>query len=139
MGSSADFNAAVMFVEVDTRTSQVLSFTCMFGAVSYLATSGSWPIHNRMASALMRRPQQGRQNRSRMMMPRWRITPTRRRFLPPNVCHKSTVLIIIEKRVMNSQETQSVKLQKLKWFSKPETPEYHMPVPDHNLSLQWSH
>lgn len=54
-------------------------------ACRYLATSGSWPMHNRMASALMSSPQQGRQNNIRMMMPRWRITPTRSRFLPPNV------------------------------------------------------
>lgn len=58
----------------------------LLNTVSYLDTSGFWPRHNKMAWALRSRPQQGRQNSSKMMVPRWRITPTRSRFLPPNVC-----------------------------------------------------
>lgn len=58
----------------------------MFVAISHLDTFGSWPMHNRMDSELMRRPQQGSVNSSRMKAPRCMMTPTRSRFLAPNVC-----------------------------------------------------
>lgn len=70
--------------------------------VSYLVTSGFWPRHNRMAWALMSRPQQGRQNNSRMRMPRCRITPTRSRFLPPNVCTVNIIEISSWKSRVNT-------------------------------------
>lgn len=52
----------------------------------YLATSTSWCMMSSKLWELMRRPQQGRQNISRITELLWRITPTRFMFLLPYVC-----------------------------------------------------
>lgn len=105
-------------------------------AISHLTTSGCCPMHNRMPSALMRRPQQGRENNTRMKMLRWRMMPTRSRFLPPNVCTTvHTALIIFQRGVMHNLLCEI--LQTNKFLFKPETPVYQKPEPDRDLLLQW--
>lgn len=81
----------------------------------YLATSGSCPRHSRMAWALMRSAQQGKQNNMRMMMPRWRITPTCSRFLPPNVCQYNAHF---EQRIRTKHLVSITKLLFNTWLCK---------------------
>lgn len=50
-----------------------------------LETSGSCRMSRRILSVLMKRAQQGKQNSSRMRMPRCRMVPTCFRFLLPYV------------------------------------------------------
>lgn len=50
-----------------------------------LETSGLWWMASRMGSVLMRRAQQGKQDRSRIRIPLCTITPTYFRLLLPNI------------------------------------------------------
>lgn len=55
---------------------------------AHLATSGSCLRSRSRCSVLRKMAQQGKQQSSKMRMPRWSTTPTRFRFLPPKDLEK---------------------------------------------------